>query len=645
MTPPLRSWIFALSMGTAMGLSGLGAITTAGATSTTHARTVAQASLTTGGTWSLSATPKKGGQLLSISCISATNCWAVGDSFFHTNPQTLIAHSTAFGWAVVASPNVGTGGFNYLYSVSCPSSTDCWAVGEAATSGIFQTLIEHYNGSTWAIVSSPNGNVTVDNRLSSVACASASYCISVGEVGDPASPPRTLIEQYNGTTWAVVASPNVGSNVNALESVRCVGTSDCWAVGYYSNGANARTLIEQYNGSAWAIVSSPNTAAAQDNYLTDVTCVNAADCWTVGESCVSISYCPTLIGHYNGSGWAIVSSPDPGSISNTLDGVTCVGADECWAVGYQNSGVDQTLVEHFDGSAWTVANSPNTSSGEYNDLQGVNCADANDCAAVGFSLGATFYQGLVEQYSTTTFQESNVRVAYDSWRGLIDPTADGGTYEVSRTKGATATFKFFGTGLYWETRKGPSQGVASVRIDGVNKGNVDLYAASSQNFSQGYSGLTSKNHTIVITVTGTKDALSGNANVAVDAFIVGFTTTQEASPTVTYDGWTGATSPSASGGTYRTDGKAKATSSLAFTGTGVTWVTATGPSEGKATVTVDGSVVETVDLYSPTVAWQVAEAITGLTSGSHTITITVLGTKDAVSAGTQVVVDAFIASW
>jgi hypothetical protein len=424
-----------------------------------------------------------------------------------------------------------------------------------------------------------------------------------------------------------------------------VGTSDCWAVGYYSNGANARTLIEQYNGSAWAIVSSPNTAAAQDNYLTDVTCVNAADCWTVGESCVSISYCPTLIGHYNGSGWAIVSSPDPGSISNTLDGVTCVGADECWAVGYQNSGVDQTLVEHFDGSAWTVANSPNTSSGEYNDLQGVNCADANDCAAVGFSLGATFYQGLVEQYSTTTFQESNVRVAYDSWRGLIDPTADGGTYEVSRTKGATATFKFFGTGLYWETRKGPSQGVASVRIDGVNKGNVDLYAASSQNFSQGYSGLTSKNHTIVITVTGTKDALSGNANVAVDAFIVGFTTTQEASPTVTYDGWTGATSPSTSGGTYRTDGKAKATSSLAFTGTGVTWVTATGPSEGKATVTVDGSVVETVDLYSPTVAWQVAEAITGLTSGSHTIIITVLGTKDAVSAGTQVVVDAFIASW
>jgi hypothetical protein len=143
-------------------------------------------------------------------------------------------------------------------------------------------------------------------------------------------------------------------------------------------------------------------------------------------------------------------------------------------------------------------------------------------------------------------------------------------------------------------------------------------------------------------VTGTKDSTSHNTNVAVDAFIVGLTTTQETSPKVTYDSWTGGASASASGGTYRTDGKAKSTSGLAFTGTGVTWVTATGPSEGKATVTVDGSVVETVDLYSPTVVWQVVETVTGLTSGSHTILITVLGTKDATSAGTQVVVDAFV---
>jgi hypothetical protein len=52
----------------------------------------------------------------------------------------------------------------------------------------------------------------------------------------------------------------------------------------------------------------------------------------------------------------------------------------------------------------------------------------------------------------------------------------------------------------------------------VNKGNLDLYATTSGSFSQGYSGLTSKKHTIVIKVTGTKDPASGNTNVATGTY-------------------------------------------------------------------------------------------------------------------------------
>jgi hypothetical protein len=101
-------------------------------------------------------------------------------------------------------------------------------------------------------------------------------------------------------------------------------------------------------------------------------------------------------------------------------------------------------------------------------------------------------------------------------------------------------------------------------------------------------------------------------------------------------------SASASGGTYRSDGNAKATSSLAFTGTGVTWVTATGPAEGKASVTIDGVSMGTLDLYSPTVQWQVTKSYSGLTSGTHTIVVTVLGTKNGSSTGTTVTLDAFV---
>ena len=71
------------------------------------------------------------------------------------------------------------------------------------------------------------------------------------------------------------------------------------------------------------------------------------------------------------------------------------------------------------------------------------------------------------------------------------------------------------------------------------------------------------------------------------------------------------------------------------------WITATGPFEGRATVTIDGVNKGTVDLYASSLHWQVLESFGGLAYGSHTIVVTVQGTKDAVSKGTEVVVDAF----
>jgi hypothetical protein len=244
--------------------------------------------------------------------------------------------------------------------------------------------------------------------------------------------------------------------------------------------------------------------------------------------------------------------------------------------------------------------------------------------------------------SGTTFQDSNVAVAFDTWTGVVDATANGGTYRTSPAKGAKATFKFSGTGITWVTRKGPDQGIASVTIDGKSKGSTDLYAASAQGFSTSYLGLASKSHTIVIAVTGTKNAASTGISVALDAFVVGATTTQDSSTKITYDTWVGATSSAASGGTYRVCKSKNSTSTLTFTGTGVDWITATGPSDGMATVTIDGVSKGTFDLYASSVHWQLAKSFTGLVSGSHTIVITVLGTKNALAKSTNVIVDAYV---
>ena len=60
-------------------------------------------------------------------------------------------------------------------------------------------------------------------------------------------PFNTLTEHWNGTAWSIVTSPNA-SQGNVLSGVTCTSASDCWAVGEYSNGSSySQTLIERYS--------------------------------------------------------------------------------------------------------------------------------------------------------------------------------------------------------------------------------------------------------------------------------------------------------------------------------------------------------------------------------------------------------------
>lgn len=217
-----------------------------------------------------------------------------------------------------------------------------------------------------------------------------------------------------------------------------------------------------------------------------------------------------------------------------------------------------------------------------------------------------------------------------------------GSYRASTVAGDAATFAFSGRSITWHTRKGPAQGHAQVLIDGVNKGTVDLYAAAGQPASVSFARLARRPHTIVVKALGTKSAAASAANVAVDSFTVGRTTTQENSTRIRYDMWRGVGASGASGRSYRSSAVAGQTASLSFTGTRVDWVATTGPGWGKAEVYVDGVDKGTVDLYAAVRHFQTVKPFSGLAAGHHTITVKVLGTKNPAAAATTVNVDAFV---
>ncbi|HEU5374267.1 MAG TPA: hypothetical protein VFV38_02420 [Ktedonobacteraceae bacterium] len=288
--------------------------------------------------WQIASSPNPSlihNTLYGVSAVSANDIWTVG---FDANAvglaQTLIEHWNGSSWSVVTSPNPGSGG-NELFSVAAVSARDVWAVGFSATStGEQTTLIEHWNGAQWRVVPSPSSNAV--EVLSGVAAVSASdvWAVGTSNIGT-----QTLIEHWNGKNWQVVPGSDSGGE---LRGVAAFSGSDVWAVGDSPNGGNgsSQPLVEHWNGARWQVVHSPQVGTS--SILSAVAAVSASDVWAVGSDGDGNTFFQTLIEHWNGSGWSVVPSASPGSFSTQLLGVAAVSATDVWAVGYADN---NTLVE------------------------------------------------------------------------------------------------------------------------------------------------------------------------------------------------------------------------------------------------------------------------------------------------------------
>jgi hypothetical protein len=104
-------------------------------------------------------------------------------------------------WSIQSTPNPNNVD-NVLDGVSCSSATACTAVG----SGVNAPLAERFNGSRWAIQPTPKVAGTQPVVLFSVACPTATDCIAVGDYSSAAGY-TPLAEQWNGTAWTIRPTP------------------------------------------------------------------------------------------------------------------------------------------------------------------------------------------------------------------------------------------------------------------------------------------------------------------------------------------------------------------------------------------------------------------------------------------------------
>jgi hypothetical protein len=126
----------------------------------------------------------------------------------------------------------------------------------ADTSLKLSTKAEHTSAAqvsscgVWNVVPSPNPGAGADTLNGIARIAGTSQLVTVGTSANSIyGIDQTLIEQWNGTNWNVVSSPNPGTNSGFLRSVaRVPRTNQVWAVGYDNTTSNGpyQTLIEFY---------------------------------------------------------------------------------------------------------------------------------------------------------------------------------------------------------------------------------------------------------------------------------------------------------------------------------------------------------------------------------------------------------------
>lgn len=313
--------------------------------------------------WTIQATPNVGAlsQLNAADAISPSDVWVVGESgapFFNSLP--LAEHWDGTSWSVVPTPNPQGAASTELQGVSGASSTDVWAVGQSKLqSGLGEILLLHWDGSAWTQVAAPQGTeppMAVD-------------AISTDDVWAVGS---DTAEHWDGSAWATMQVP-IPNRHTELLSVSGMSSSDVWATGEFPDKrGRPHSLVLHFDGTSWSKVSSPNTGP--NSQLEGVTAVSSDNVWAVGNDAGPGDGAPrTLTEHWNGTSWSVV--PGPRSIDpSQLDAVAAVSPTDVWAVGQADgpNGDDQTLAEQWNGATWTVSPTPqSTMTGTTSDFLGL----------------------------------------------------------------------------------------------------------------------------------------------------------------------------------------------------------------------------------------------------------------------------------
>ena len=277
--------------------------------------------------------------------ISPTEAWAVGNVTFGATLGQIIERWNGTKWSLFPNPTLLPNSQGDLFAMTSTSATDIWAVGNLVQTfsnggSTSYNLFEHWNGTSWTptFINDTEGF----EGLTGVSEDATNDAWAVGDVGG-----STLAIHWDGTSWSHVATPGpLGDGPNQLNAVVALAPDNAWAVGYSTPGLAGQsatlTLILHWDGTTWSIVPSPNVGP-NTNRLLGITANSADDIYAFGSffAADGSGHQMTLLLHWDGTSWTIVPSPNP-TKGDFLDDLLFAGVvpspGNIWILGNEDEG-------------------------------------------------------------------------------------------------------------------------------------------------------------------------------------------------------------------------------------------------------------------------------------------------------------------
>jgi hypothetical protein len=202
-----------------------------------------------------------------VSCVSLSHCMLAGDE---VGPSTGMSRPYIAVWngktATTMKVPVPSGAKSpAMLGVSCISASDCAAIGADLRFGsTFATIAftESWNGKAWTTHRFAWPAADPISLFGGISCthsaADGTRCIAVGAAGTQNHGTPVAVS-WNGKEWSVLKVHTIGIGTSAaLEDINCLSTKECTAIGRVGPPGSiiGAPLAGFWNGSVWRITAA-----------------------------------------------------------------------------------------------------------------------------------------------------------------------------------------------------------------------------------------------------------------------------------------------------------------------------------------------------------------------------------------------------